>query len=86
MIPAFNNLRKSRRDNFPFSQGLLFICLINTYQTVNSRYSPYAKRPEGFRKLCLFSSQTFGTVRNISSLFQSLDDLSNGFYRRQMDA
>jgi hypothetical protein len=28
--------------------------------------SPYAKRPEGFRNLCLISSPTFGTVRNIS--------------------
>jgi hypothetical protein len=33
-------------------------------------YSSYAKRPEGSCRLNRFSSQTFGTLRNISDLIR----------------
>jgi hypothetical protein len=51
------------------SFGLLEKTFLDSYTLLTKERlpnSPYAERPEGFRKSTLFLLQTFGTARNIS--------------------
>ena len=42
-------------------------CVLTLMHMGSVNNSPYAERPEGSRSPGLLSSQTFGTVRNISN-------------------